>query len=157
MPNLAAALKDEIRRLARKEIRAQVGTTKQAASQHRHEIAKLKQHLKAQDRKIGYLESRERKRLTGSDKQSAVEPGTRFSARSVKAQRRRLKLSAKDYGKLVGVSGQTIYLWEQGKTRPRASQLAALAAVRGLGKREAMKRLEVLGAKPAPVRRRRKR
>ena len=30
MPNIASVLKDEIRRLAKKEIKAQVGTTKQA-------------------------------------------------------------------------------------------------------------------------------
>ena len=73
--------------------------------------------------------------------------GVRFSARSVKAQRARLKLSAKDYGKLVGVSGLTIYSWESGKTRPRQKQLAGLVAVRGLGKREALKKLEVMKVK----------
>ena len=35
----------------------------------------------------------------------------RFSARSVKAQRSRLGLSAADYGKLVGVSGLTM-MWK---------------------------------------------
>ncbi len=64
----------------------------------------------------------------------------------MKAQRKRLKLSAEDYGRLVGVSGQTIYHWEQGKTRPQEAQLVALAAVRGLGKREALVKLEALRA-----------
>ena len=68
----------------------------------------------------------------------------RFSSRSVKAQRDRLGFSAKDYGLLVGVSGLTIYNWEQDKSRPRQAQLAALAAVRGIGKREALARLELL-------------
>ena len=39
----------------------------------------------------------------------------------------------------------TIYHWEAGKARPRQQQLAKLAAVRGLGKREAVRRLELLG------------
>jgi transcriptional regulator with XRE-family HTH domain len=56
-------------------------------------------------------------------------------------------LSAADYGKLVGVSGLTVYHWEHGKSRPRKAQLASLAAVRGIGKREAMAKLEVLEAK----------
>jgi hypothetical protein len=42
MPNIAAVLKDEIRRLAKKEIKAQVGTTKQAVVRYRSEIASLK-------------------------------------------------------------------------------------------------------------------
>ena len=57
----------------------------------------------------------------------------------------KLGLSAKDYGKLVGVSGLSIYNWESEKTRPRDSQLAKIVAVRGMGKREALKRLEQMG------------
>ncbi len=71
----------------------------------------------------------------------------RYSARSVRAQRKRLKLSAADYGKLVGVSGLTIYNWEHGKVRPRKAQLAGLVAVRGIGKRETMAKLDALKAK----------
>jgi transcriptional regulator with XRE-family HTH domain len=50
-------------------------------------------------------------------------------------------LSAKDYGKLMGVSGLTIYNWEAGKSKPRRSQLPKIVSVRGIGKREAMQRL----------------
>ena len=53
-------------------------------------------------------------------------------------------LSAADYATLVGVSAQTIYGWEQGKSKPRVQQLAALLAVRDLGMREAQKRLRLL-------------
>jgi DNA-binding transcriptional regulator YiaG len=45
-------------------------------------------------------------------------------------------------GTLVGVSAQTIYNWEAGKSRPRQQQLAALAAVRGMGKRQIKERLD---------------
>jgi len=65
----------------------------------------------------------------------------------VKAQRSRLDLSAADYGKLVGVSGLTIYNWEHEKARPRKAQLAALVAVRGIGKREALSKLADLTSK----------
>jgi len=50
--------------------------------------------------------------------------GARFSARSVKAQRARLGLSAKDFGRLVGVSALTVHSWESGKSRPRKKRLA---------------------------------
>jgi DNA-binding transcriptional regulator YiaG len=70
--------------------------------------------------------------------------GVRFSARSVRAQRRRLGLSAADYGRLVGVSALTIYNWESGKSRPRQAPFAAVVAVRGIGKREAAERLASL-------------
>ncbi|MGZ5196264.1 MAG: hypothetical protein ACXWB8_12570 [Ramlibacter sp.] len=45
---------------------------------------------------------------------------------------------------MLGVSGQSIYKWEEGKTRPRASQLPAIAALRKMGKREANARLAAL-------------
>ena len=42
MTNLATALKEEIRRLARKEIRAETLQTKRSSAQHRRDIAALK-------------------------------------------------------------------------------------------------------------------
>jgi len=146
MPNLAATLKEEIRRLARKEIKLQTSTTRQAAAQHRREIAQLKRQLREQEKKIAFLQAQEKKRLAKPAPAGEPAEGLRFSPKSVKAQRKRLKLSAKDFGKLVGVSALSIYNWEQGKSRPRRAQLAALAAVRSLGKREAMARLRVLDA-----------
>ena len=92
-----------------------------------------------------FLEKQEKRRLGAPPKASAAE-GVRFAARWVKADRERLGLSAKDYGLLVGVAGLTIYNWEKGKSKPRDKQLAAWAKVRGIGKREAWRRLELLEA-----------
>ncbi len=141
MPNIAAVLKEEICRLARREVKRQVGKTQKAAVQYRRDIAKLKRQLSGQEKELIRLK-REIQQREGQS-QAAEEPleGIRFSSRSVKAQRQRLGLSAADYGRLVGVSGLTIYNWEHDKARPRKAQLAALVAVRGIGKREALKKL----------------
>jgi len=144
MADLAGALKEEIRRLAKKVVRAETGSTKQAVAQYRREIAGLKRQLRQQEKKIAFLEDRERARLGQPEATGDVAEGARFSARSVTAQRKRLGFSAADYAKLVGVSPLTVYNWEKGKTRPRPEQLAALVAVRGIGKREALARLELL-------------
>lgn len=93
------------------------------------------------------MKAQERKRLGQTPTAEEPKEKVRFSARSVRAQRRRLKLSAADYGKLVGVSGLTVYSWEHGNSRPRKAQLADLVAARGIGKREATAKLEVLKAK----------
>jgi DNA-binding transcriptional regulator YiaG len=144
MANIVAALKDEIRRLARKEIRAMVGTTKRAVVQYRRDIANLKRLLNRQEKNVTNL----KKRLAEQHGQPAAEEdelaGVRFSARSIRAQRRRLKLSAADYGRLAGVSAMTVYNWESGKAHPRKAQFAALVAIRGIGKREALQRLAEL-------------
>ncbi len=154
MPNVVTALKDEIRRVARKEIRAMVGTTKRAVVQYRRDIAKLKRQLNSQEKNVTNL----KKQLAGQQGQPAAEEdelaGVRFSARSIRAQRRRLKLSAADYGRLAGVSAMTVYNWESGKARPRKAQFAALVAIRGIGKREALRRLAELQQAKKPRRKR---
>lgn len=141
MPNIAAVLKDEIRRLARKEVKACTSTTKQAVAQYRKAVAGLKRLIQEQQKRLALFASQSQNRR--DQPQTGEDPlaGARYSARSVRAQRNRLGLSAEDYGRLVGVSGLTIYNWEHGKARPRKAQLAALIAVRGIGKREALKRL----------------
>jgi DNA-binding transcriptional regulator YiaG len=157
MTTLAVVLKDEIRRLARKEIRAQTGRTSKAVAQYRREIARLKRQHLAYEKKLAQLESQTRK--VAALPPAAEDDGTgdtRFSARSVRAQRRRTGLSAADYAKLVGVSPLTIYNWEHNKSRPRQSQFKALLAIRGLGKREALAKLAesapAKSAKPAAKR-----
>jgi len=143
MPNFATALKEEVTRLARKEIRVRMGATVKAAAQYRRDIAELKRRVQALERQLAALERRGTKR-TAPAAPAEAGGGIRFSAKGLKANRERLALSAKDFGALVGVSGLTIYNWEQEKSRPREKNLAALAQARELGKREAAKRLEAL-------------
>lgn len=143
MPNLATVLKDEIRRLARKEVKSETGVTKRASAQHRRDIAGLKRLLGNLSRRVAFLESQEKRRVARPVRERPAGQ-VRFSPRWVKAQRKRLGLSAADYGKLVGVSSLTVYNWEGGKAKPREDALARVAAVRSLGKREALQRLEML-------------
>ncbi len=141
MPNIATVLKQEITRLARKEAKAHVGPLRKANAQYRKDIAELKRQLGAMKKRVDYLDAQERKRLQKPVSVSEAE-GRRFSPAWLKAHRHRLGLAAADYAELVGVSPQTIYNWEHGKSKPRKEQLAALAAIRRIGKREAQRRLE---------------
>lgn len=76
----------------------------------------------------------------------------RFSSKGLQSHRYRLGISAGDCGRLIGVTDQTIYRWEHGAARPRKQQLVALAALRGVGKRQARVYLEQLGAKSSEPR-----
>lgn len=136
MPNLAVVLKEEIRRLARKEARDQVSELKAASRRYRKDIAELKRQIASQEKQIDRLAKG--KPAPPEQTGSAI----RFSPRMVQKHRARLELSAADYAKLVGVSALTVYNWEKGKTRPQAAQLESLAVVRKLGKREAWARIE---------------
>lgn len=141
MPNLSSVLKSEITRLARKEIRSAVDPLRKANAGYRREIAELKRQVASLQRD---LKAASRAPKGTAPAEEAPKAGTRFVPKGLKSLRARLGLSAADFGLLVGASGQSVYNWEAGKTVPRASQRAALAAVRGMGKREAAKRLEAL-------------
>jgi DNA-binding transcriptional regulator YiaG len=69
----------------------------------------------------------------------------RFSPKTLQAQRIRLGLSAGDVGLLVGATGQSIYHWESGSAVPRQKHLAAIAALKTLGKKTAAAHLESIG------------
>jgi DNA-binding transcriptional regulator YiaG len=65
----------------------------------------------------------------------------RFRAAGFASLRKKLGLTAAEMAQLLGVSAQSVYHWEIGKSRPRASQLPAISAVRKMGKKEAAERL----------------
>jgi len=114
MPEFATALQAEIRRLARKEVKALTSVTRKASVQHRRDIAALKRQVSAQERQIAVLEGLERKRSTGLPAPESAAEGKRFSGKWLKAHRTKLKLSADDYGKLAGISSLSIYNLERG-------------------------------------------
>lgn len=144
MPNIATVFKSEIARLARKEVRAETDALRKMASQHRADIAALKREVKSLQSQLRRA-SRAGGRNAGPQESPAEEGRQlRFSAARLAVQRKRLGLSAADFGALVGVTGQSIYKWEQGGARPRPAQLRAIALVRAMGKREANAKLQEL-------------
>ncbi len=143
MPNIGTALREEILRLARREIRKQTTVFRKASAQYRKDIAEMKRRLSELRRKVGPLEKQIRKSVPSQPAEADAEH-VRFTAKGLRSQRQRLGLSAANYGKLIGVTGQTIYSWEQETSRPRKSHVAKIASLRHLGKREAQTRLEQL-------------
>jgi len=143
MPNIASVLRDEISRLARKEIKVETAHLQKAVTNYRSEIAALK-------RRISELEKLSKRRL---DKPRAL-PGIyaegsgnlRFQAQGFAKLRQRLELSAAQMGHLLGVSAPSIYKWESGKGRPRHSKLAAVAAIRNMRKSDVAAKLQELTA-----------
>jgi DNA-binding transcriptional regulator YiaG len=143
VPNIASVLKEEISRIARKEMRGQLEPLRKAVAQQRRDIAALKREREALQREVRALKKRanaERKPAAATDDGSARQ--IRFSPVWLRNHREKLGLSQQQYGALVGVSGNTIWNWETGNALPRAAQRERLAAVRGIGKRAALEALE---------------
>lgn len=138
MTTFADQLKAEIARIAKKEVRAETKQLKKASAQHRADIAALKRHIAGLEAQV--------KKLTKSAPKPALKAvedttGLRFRADGFATLRKKFGMSAEQMGALLGVSNQSIYKWEQGKARPRASQLPAIAAARKLTKAEALAKL----------------
>lgn len=144
MPNLGSVLKEEITRLAKRALRAEVDAVKKTNGQHRRHIAALKRQVAQLERQVSALSRRAAS--AGVAQGAASSRPVRFVAKGLRSQRARLGLSASDFGKLAGVSAQTVYNWERESAYPGREQLARLVALRGLGKREAGRRLEALAA-----------
>lgn len=143
MPNIGALLKQEISRLARRELRGQVKGMKKASAQYRRDIAALKRKVAKLEHQVSLLQGKVLN-YAAIPSDSSTGKRVRFVPKALRSQRERLGLSAADYGRLAGVSAKSVYDWEHEAARPRGEQLATLAALRGIGKREARARLEQL-------------
>ena len=145
MPNIAVVFKQEISRLARKEVRSRTQGLHKTSAQHRRDIAELKRHASRLQSVVARLERQLHKGASPPMPEADAE-GIRFTAKGVRSQRKRLGISAAAYARLAGVTAHTIYKWEHGAARPRKRQLAVLASLRTLGKRAARARLQQRGA-----------
>jgi DNA-binding transcriptional regulator YiaG len=146
MPNIAALLKSEITRLSRKEIRNEVRPLRKATASYRREIATLKRAIASLERQAKQMAKRAPAPQSASD--ASDEKPTRFVAKGLLALRKRLALSAPQLARLLGVSTQSVYNWEHKKAVPRKEQIAAIVALRPVGKKEVHQRLDAL-ARPA--------
>lgn len=147
MPNLSQILKAEIGRISRKEVRASVNPLRSTNYILKRTVASLK-------KRVAFLEV-ENKRVIAAlnaiqekTNESAIAQGAdakvRVTSRTIRALRKKLGLSQDSFAALLGVSGQSVYIMERksGRLRLRGSTLIKLLALRGIGKREAARRVE---------------
>ena len=137
MASLGSLLKSEITRLSRKELRTQIEPLKKTNSTYRRDIAELKRQVIVLQRQLSASQRATNKPTNPS---TELKP-TRFVAKGLRSLRTRLGVSANDFGKLAGASAQSVYNWETGKAVPRKAQLAVLADLRSLSKKDAQARL----------------
>ncbi len=149
MPNIGKILRDEIQRLAKKQ-------SKQTAAQLKGDTVALKRAVASLKRQLAQLRRDVRRLLAVETKRAKLAPAVapeqaeklRFSTKGIRSLRRKLKLSQAAFAKLVGVSSLAVYQWERkgGRLQLRQETRNKLAGIRGLGRREALKRLEEVPA-----------
>lgn len=144
MANLASALKEEISRHARKELKGETEGLKKASSRYRSDIAEMKRKVVMLEQRVAKLEKLLVKATHTVAQPDETAINARFSAAGLKKLRDKLELSAATLGSILGTSLQTIYNWETGKTRPNKEQIVKIAILRKMGKREVKQRLEMM-------------
>lgn len=132
MSTFIIALKAEISRLAKREIKKTMTSLQSAVSKHRLALASLKQDLATLRQQVLKPAAPAVPNVTDKELKQA-----RFSGWLIKKLRRRLELSQLELGTLVGTSMVTVGNWERGTSRPDDKNQRALIAVRKLGKRAA--------------------
>ena len=139
MTNIATALKNEIIRISKKELKTEIALLRKANIKYRSEIAALKK--RTHDLEVLVKNVVKTLERAPSVETPQVEKQVRFSAKGFKSAREKMDVSAKVLGDILGVTGQTIYSWESGKTRPNSEQIEMIAALKKMGKRKIHEKL----------------
>lgn len=148
MPNLATLLKEEISKLARKEVQDQTRELVKTIKEQNARIARLE---KQDDQPKAKAKAKPKaKAKAKADKPapakkaaaSAPKRKSKFSPASLKNNRKRLSLSQADVGVLLGTSTNTVLRWEAGSSKPREAHLPKIAALSKMGKKQAKQELE---------------
>ena len=146
MSNIAQALKAEIIRLSRKEVKANVTPLKKSNFALKKAVWDLKNS-------VSFLTA-ENKRLSAicnsaQGNQPAIPPEAaekaRFTSKGIRILRTKLGLSQELFAKLLGVSSQAVYAMEHKEGRRlklRPATMSNLLSVRRMGKREVKRMLE---------------
>ncbi len=144
MPNFAGVLKEEIARLARKEAKAQADPMAEKLVELRRTVGALRKQVAEMAKVLAEVKGKVKSdEIISAENvaESDVEK-SRITGGRIANLRARLGLSRNQMATLLGVNANSIYLWEQGKTRPRAAAKAKLMQLRGLGRRAVGKLLK---------------
>ena len=146
MPNIANVLREEIQRLARREVKAAIAsikkdnaTLKRTAADHKRRLAQLEK-----DNKFLLAQAKKLRETAGTPPTVEVEK-TRITAKMIKSIRDRLGLSQAKLAKILGVATNSVLLWEQKDGRlifRNPDTKASIVRLRGMTKAEVAKLLE---------------
>lgn len=152
MSTIANALKSEIARVARKELKDEIAALRKLTTTHRSEIAALKRDIKALHGAVKSIQKNvNRPPVAPKGPQEDIPVAKRrgqaaaFSAEGLAAYRAQLGLSQAQMARVIGASALSVYKWESGKVTPRAAQQEQILAALKLGKRAIKAKLQEQG------------
>ncbi|MBR7106897.1 MAG: helix-turn-helix domain-containing protein [Lentisphaeria bacterium] len=137
MPDIKIVLNEEIRRLAKKEIKIALAPLQKTIADQRQTISELKKRIAQLEKAAPAPAEAPAAAAAEEDKQ----PKLRLNAAGINRIRTKLKLTQSEFAKLLNVSVHTVSMWELGNVSPRRNARAAICALRTIGKRELKRKL----------------
>lgn len=151
MPDLKQVLSEEIRRLARKEMKQAIDKLNETIISQKKLIADLQKRVKVLESNTSKKESSaktERIVIAGDSATASSMP--RITASKITSIRKKLGLTQAKFAAIIGVNQFSVCNWEAGKTEPRREAKELIAKLRTMGKREFKKMLaDKVAAAPA--------
>jgi DNA-binding transcriptional regulator YiaG len=142
MPDIKLVLQEEIRRLARKELKNSIAPLAKQLSEQKRVISELKKQVAVLEKALAVKAEPEKVVQAANEDDKKL----RLNAAGIVKIRTKLGLSQRKLADLIGVSGHTVSLWEIGKVSPRANAKAAICALRTIGKKDLKRRLAELSS-----------
>ena len=114
MPNTAKALKERKIRIGHKEAATGFMSLHETSVTLREAVADFRKHVALFKKENKQLQAQTRQ-IEASQSNAPEEPAGRvwISGKVVKSLRKRVGLTQADFAKLVGISHQTVFKWEQ--------------------------------------------
>ena len=146
MPDIKQVLSDEIRRLARKELKSVVLPLIKQLNDQKRQISVLKKEIAVLEKRVPVtVEKSSHEMKVDAEKCKKL----RLSSKGIVKLRNKYGISQSELASLIGVSTHTVSMWEIGKVSPRLNAKTAICALRAIGKKELKRRLAALQEAPA--------
>jgi len=154
MAKIEGVIKAEIMRLAKREVRAVFRPLKREVWQMSSRLSSLSKGIASLERmaKELHLEEAEPKLEASPEEVKA----SRITPERISRLRKKLGISQRELGILIGASLGAVLSWEKGKFKPKADKKIALVALRKLKKREVKKLLAQKADEPKKSKAKRK-
>jgi len=151
MSNVVKILKAEMARISKKEAKSANQAIGKSNTWLRKVVADLKKRVLSLEKENKRLGAIVKKYQASQPEKVDQEEGkkARFASRGIQSLRKKLRLSQADFGKLLGTTAHSVYLWEKkaGALNLRDKTKAAILSIRKLSAREAKEKLEEIGGK----------
>lgn len=148
MGKLESSLKSEIHRLAKREVRATFLPIRREVWSMKLKLSNLIRNFTVVGRVIKEHAKDYKENKLNLEASPEEVKASRLTPDRIQNFRKKLGISQRELGILIGVTIGAVAMWEKGKFRPKGDKKTALVALRKLRKREVKKILmEKAGAK----------